>query len=86
MVMLFMSQISQVFELAPWLSVLVVRHSPKGSIRHGLEISVPSLRGVMLMLLLVMVACSPEIVSVGWISWVVVDVVLVHHLIIYSLL
>lgn len=64
-VMMFVLQILQVFKLAERFGMSVVWHAASSTVGHGFEITVASHRRIVLMLLLVAMARSPDGVLVG---------------------
>ena len=68
-----------VFQLAEGFSVTIVGHTTKGTVWHWLEVTVTTVRGIMLVNFLVAVTLTPNFIGVCWFGDIVPDGVLVNH-------
>lgn len=78
MVVMLVGQILQIFQHRKGLGMFEIGHSLEGSKPNRLEVSVSPLRGIMNMLFLVFVPCSPNRISVSGVWNALFDCVLFH--------
>ena len=80
--MMFGRKVLHILHLTERFGVTVVRHTAKGTVGNGLEISISSEGSVVLVDLFVSMSLTPSFISVSRLRHSVLDSVRVNHLII----